>query len=437
MKKLAMMMGACAMGVCCLNLAATAETLSFVGTCDRNPLEYRLGEEMTFTVTLVDLDDAKKPVAGRPLVWKRQGDDGQTETGKATSDRPLVVKTRLAKPGFVRLTVNVLGADGKNVRDEKNNRDVTWDGGAGADVWNIPAQPIPADFDAFWDRQVAALRSTPAKATLTPLETRSDKVAFAKFLIPLDGDDTPAQGLVAWPKDAKKGALPIEIRFDGYGFGATSFEEHKAAEGDGRILVAVTRHGEDPRREPDYYENVRTNACKNFCFRANDGAPEKTDYFRLLMRDLRALQWAKTLPQWNGREIRSVGGSMGAYQSLAVAALDADVTEVKAGIPWCADFAGPAKFGRLGGWFPGWTPALDYFALSHFATRVRCPVKMDIGLGDYACPPSGEILLYRNLKGPKSLVVKQNMGHGCLYGPDVDVFRLEAPASPATPLSQP
>ena len=32
--------------------------------------------------------------------------------------------------------------------------------------------------------------------------------------------------------------------------------------------------------------------------------------------------------------------AMGAYQSLAVATLDADVTEVKAGIPWCADFAG-------------------------------------------------------------------------------------------------
>ena len=49
---------------------------------------------------------------------------------------------------------------------------------------------------------------------------------------------------------------------------------------------------------------------------------------------------------------------------------------------------------------------------------------MDIGLGDYVCPPSGEIVLYRNLKGPKSLVVKQNMGHGCLYGPDVDVITL-------------
>ncbi len=34
-------------------------------------------------------------------------------------------------------------------------------------------------------------------------------------------------------------------------------------------------------------------------------------------------------------------------------------------------------------------------------------------------------------KGPKSLVVKQNMGHGCFYEPDVDVFRLEAPASSA------
>jgi hypothetical protein len=38
----------------------------------------------------------------------------------------------------------------------------------------------------------------------------------------------------------------------------------------------------------------------------------------------------------------------------------------------------------------------------------------------------------------KSLAVKQNMGHGCLYGPDVDVFHLETLASsPATPLAQP
>ena len=424
-----------AVGASFLCLAAMAETLSFIGTCDRNPLEYRLGEEMTFTVTLVDLDDAKKPVAGRHLVWKRQGDDGKTETGKATSDRPLVVKTRLAKPGFVRLTVNVLGADGKNVRDEKNNRDVTWDGGAGADVWNIPSEPLPVDFDSFWDARLAALRATPAKATLTPLPSRSEKVAFAKFLIPVPGDDTPAQGLVAWPKDAKAGSLPIEASFDGYGFHATRFDERRAAEGGGRLLVAVTRQGEDPRREPDYYENIRTNTCKNYCFRNTGGAPEKTDFCRMLLRGVRALQWAKTLPQWNGRDLRTHGGSMGGYQALGVAALDASVSAVDANIPWCADLAGREKFGRLAGWYPKWTPALDYLALSHLATRVRCPVKMTIGLGDYVCPPSGEIILYRNLACEKKMTVRQNMGHGAVYGPDAGAWTVSSAAAAAETVS--
>lgn len=408
-------------------LAGQAESLSFVGSCTRNPFDYKVGDEMTFEIALVDLDAAKKPVPGRRLVWKRQGDDGRVEQGEATSDRPLVVKMRTGKPGFVRLTVNVLDAQGRNVRDAKRGGDVVWDGGAGADVWNLASQPIPKDFDAFWDARVAALRAMPVQAQLTPLDSPSGKVCFAKFRVPIEGEDFPAQGLVAWPKAAKDGQLPIEISFDGYGFHATSLAAERAAEGGGRILLAVTRQGEDPRRDAAYYENIRTNVCRSFCFRNNDGAPEKTDFCRMLLRGARALQWAKTLPQWNGRDILAKGGSMGGYQALGVAALDASVSRVDAFIPWCADLAGAAKFGRLGGWTPEWRPALDYVALSHLATRVTCPVAMQIGLGDYVCPPSGETILYRNLRGPKWLTVKQNMGHGADHGPDVASFTISGP----------
>ena len=118
---------------------------------------------------------------------------------------------------------------------------------------------------------------------------------------------------------------------------------------------------------------------------------------------------------------------MGGYQALGVAALDASVSRVDAFIPWCADLAGAAKFGRLGGWAPEWRPALDYVALSHLATRVTCPVAMQIGLGDYVCPPSGETILYRNLRGPKWLTVKQNMGHDADHGPDVASFTISGP----------
>lgn len=405
-----------------LATAGYAESLSFVGSCARSPFDYQVGDEMTFTISLVDLDEAKKPVPGRRLVWKRQGDDGRVEQGEATSDRPLVVKTRSDRPGFVRLTVNVLDANGQRVRDAKRGGDVVWDGGAGADVWNIACQPIPKNFNVFWDARCAALRAMPVRAQLTPLASPSDEACFAKFRVPIEGEEFPAQGLVAWPKGAKDGQLPIEVSFDGYGFHATKLAVNRAVEGGGRILLAVTRQGEDPCREAAYYENIRTNVCRSFCFRNNGGAPEKTDFCRMLLRGARALQWAKTLPQWNGRDILAKGGSMGGYQALGVAALDASVSRVEAFIPWCADLAGAAKFGRLGGWTPGWSPALDYVALAHLATRVTCPVAMEIGLGDYVCPPSGETILYRNLRGPKSMTVKQNKGHGADYGPDVESF---------------
>lgn len=405
--------------------AAGQPTLSFKGYTNKCPLLYSCGEEMRFYVTLVDTADGNKPVKGRKLVWTRRGDDGVTTSGEATSDEPLEIKTKIDKPGFVRLTVNVLDENGKKVRDEKANRDVCWDGGAGADVNRIETWPIPGDFAAFWDCQIAALGEMPCTATLTELESRSDKVSFAKFLIPMPGEAMPAQGLVARPNDAKPGTLPIDVAVTGYGFGKTVFDERLALAGAGRILISITRQGEDPWREPEYYENIRTNVCKNYCFRNTDKRPEDTDHFKMLMRDALALRWAKTLPQWNGKDLKTHGGSMGGYQAIGLAALDPQVSEVDAEVPWSADFAGANKFKRMGGWLPGWTESLDYLALASLATRVTCPVKMRIGLGDYVCPPSGEMLLFNALKGKKTLVANQNRGHGGAYGPDAPCYSFE------------
>ena len=413
--------------------AEPSPRLSFTGYTNKNPLLYSCGEEMRFAVTLVDEARQCAPVKGYRLVWTRRGDDGVTEQGEASSDAPLLVRTKSDKPGFVRLTVNVLDAGGKKVRNEAAKRDVVWDGGAGADVNRIEAWPIPADFDAFWDRQVAALGKHPCRATLTELASRSDKVYFAKFLIPMPGEAMPAQGLVAWPKEAKPGSLPLDVEVTGYGFHATHMNELRAL--DGKIMISITRQGEDPRREEAYYKNLQTNVCKSYCFRNNGGAPEATDFCKMLMRNAMALRWAKTLSLWNGRDVKAHGGSMGGYQALGLAALDPQVSEVCADIPWCADFAGASKFRRMGGWAPGWSKALDYVALAHLATRVKCPVSMTIGLGDYVCPPSGEILLFNNLKGEKTLCAKQNMGHGSLYGPDVPAYvfrqKIAGEAAPA------
>ena len=50
-------------------LTASAEKLAFLGTTDKDPLQYALNETITFTVTLVDKDNGNAAVTGRNLKW--------------------------------------------------------------------------------------------------------------------------------------------------------------------------------------------------------------------------------------------------------------------------------------------------------------------------------------------------------------------------------
>jgi len=392
---------------------ALAESLTFTGTTDRNPLLYKVGETMTFSVTLVDRDARNAPVKGRRLRWTRVGDDGRTEKGEGVSDGPLVVKTKIDQPGFVRLTVNVLGADGKVLQ----GRNEKFDGGAGAGVNDIKTTPPPKDFDAFWDAALATMASVPMKGALTPLDSKDPAVELRSFVVNTVPGEGPATGLVAWPKAAKPGSLKMTVHVTGYGFGATGIGNGEVKDGAGRLVVSITRHGEEPREAEGYYKNLQTNVLKGYCWR-NTSTKTANDEYKMILRDVRALAFVKTLPQWNGRDIKVTGGSMGGFQSVALAALDRSVTECTPFIPWMCDLAGKTNFNRLGGWLPGWTPELAYIDTANLATRVTCPVSMGIGLGDYVCPPSGEMILFRNLKGPKTLTATQNMGHGSQYGVD-------------------
>ena len=251
--------------------SARAETLSFSGETEKNPLLYKVGEEIIFNVTLVDKAAKNAPVKGRRLAWTRTGDDGKTEKGEAVSDGPLAIRTRIDKPGFVRVIVNVLGDNGK---------------------------PLPGAFEKF---------------------------------------------------DGSAGA-------------------------------------------------------------------DVNDMFKMVMRDVRAVAFAKTRPEWDGKTLTVGGGSMGGYRSIALAALDRDVTSCAPHYAWMTDLVGHTNFNRIEGWLPKWTPEMAYVDGANLATRVTCPVSMLIGLSDYVCPPSGEMILFRNCKGPKSIRALQNAGHGIYYG---------------------
>ena len=414
--------------------AASAEKLAFLGVTDKNPLEYALNETITFTVTLVDKDSGNAAVTGRELKWTLSGDDSSlNKSGTATSDTPLVVTTAISKPGFVRLKVQV-----KDNGNWLNDNDNIFDGGAGADVMNIQEWPVPADFAAFWENATNTLYATPYTPVCTnfsPAGAASD-VDYYLFDIPVFDGELHATGILAKPAGAAPGSCGIISHTVGYGFGRTALPSASEVLA-GNIVLQIARHGENPWHPDDSYytTEVQNGFAKSFCFRNNDGTVEDTDYYKMVMRDLRALQFAKSLPEWNGQTLETQGGSMGAWQAIACAALDRAVTKCTASIPWSADLGGGVKLGYMTGWRPDWTANLDYIDLKNLATLVTCPVTFTAGLGDYVCPPSGEIQLYRALPEPKKVTFTQNMGHGAVYGPNAPSYVLQDPPPPPEPLT--
>lgn len=393
----------CLLTAVCMSASLSAGTLSFNGTTDKSEAVYQPGEKMTFSVQL--LEDGK-PVAGKKLKWVRQGDDQKEEKGEAVSSdtQPLTITTALSTPGFVHLMVDVFDSDGKQIKNEKN-QPIRFDGGAGVELEKIQSIPEPADFDAFWAKQKARLKEVPIKASF--VETTQKRDGFDVYDIRIDcPGGKPVSGYLAIPKDAKPKSMPAQLLYQGYSVSGAGLNTIP-----GKIALTINAHGIGNGREKDYYTALGQGELKGYGFNTKGNEDPETAYFNgMALRVLRSLEYMKTRPEWNGKDLIVTGGSQGGLQSMWAAGLDPDVTNCNVGKPWCCDLGG-VTLGRLKGWRPDWVPALGYYDPVNLGKRVKCPVQIHAGLGDYTCPPSGITALYNAIKTPKKITYVQGATH--------------------------
>ena len=398
-----------------MGFAASAEKLAFLGTTDKNPLEYALNETITFTVTLVDKDNGNAAVTGRELKWTLSGDDSALDdSGTATSDTPLVVTTASTLPGFVRLKVQV--KDNGTWLDGKDN---VFDGGAGADVKTlVQSKPEPKNFDAFWKRCRDELAAVPVKADLEEIQSPTEGVRLNKVKVACPGGTGFTTGYLSVPVGEKK--LKAVAHFFGYGasWGKGAYMPPSSVPPTA-IHFFVSAHGFELGREPAYYQSMRKAAGSNgfgHGFDPKQNAKPETCYFHgMALRVMRAVEYLKTRPEWNGRDLVVGGGSQGSLQAMWCAAFVPGVTEAQISIPWLCDVGGTTDGRNHGDWFPKWTPGLDYFDQVNVAKRVpkTCRVTISrVGLGDYIAPPCGVAMMFNNLTCPKHIVWVQGSTHG-------------------------
>ena len=386
-----------------------------VGDSERDPLSYKVGDELKFTIDLkytgspYDMDDYV-------VIWKRTGDDGIIRIGKFSPKQlPYTFKDKFTRPGFIRYRAELHKKGGKILRGKK--RAIFFDGSAGADVRELKPQAEPADFDEFWAGQRARLAKVPLKYTMDEVTSASTpEVKLYAVQVSCAGA-RPVTGYLWVPTDTSR-KYPVRVTFQGWYNKPDKVQRPYKSKNSGEIHFAINAHGFELNQTATYYVNffkkISSNG-KEYAFDPIQNSDRMTAYFNgMALRVMRALEFVKALPQWNGRDLWVRGGSQAGLQSLWAAGLDKDVTKCEIFKPWCCDLAGHAKALRMPSTFaPDYTPALDYYDGAFHAKRIKCPVEIGVaGLGDFVCPPAGMMAMFNNLQVPAKIRFYQGEGHG-------------------------
>jgi cephalosporin-C deacetylase-like acetyl esterase len=253
--------------------------------------------------------------------------------------------------------------------------------------------PRPADFDEFWDAKLAAQAKIPINATLTPVTT--DVPGVEMNIFQLDAFGSRVHGYVAKPASAGKFPAVVQLQYAGvYALNAAAVAKRAS---EGWLILDVDSHDKLPS---DPSGNVPRG------YQAVGNTDRETSYFlNMYLRDSRVLDYVMTRPDWDGKTIVLMGGSMGGQQSLALAGLRPDkISAVLVCVPAGADANGDLH-GRKAG-YPNWpsdnpavmTTAL-YFDTVNFAPRIKAPVMAGMGFIDTISPPAGVWTMINQIPG--------------------------------------
>lgn len=331
-------------------------------------------------------------------------------------------EVKLDAPGWASFHFEVLGEDGKplqgkNVQKHRAKPTVVTEIGAIFDAEKIiHPENAPEDFDAFWEKRRAELDKVPIKAELKELPCKVKNVKYYAVKIDCAGDN-PVTGYLAVPENAKAGACPAVVEYLSWVYGDANGSAAVKRAARGVLALYVTWHGLPVGMGKDYYrKNIRVLGG-----RKNINDPNKWAMGLIHYRVMRALDYIKTRPEWDKKNLVVVGGSLGGAQTAAAAALDKDVTLALVGVPCFAEFD-TRKTGRnpsiphrsiktiqTGDLAPLKTGA--YFDIVHFAPRTKCEVFVCTGFVDESCPPSNVFAYYNALKCKKTMSTNPATGH--------------------------
>ncbi len=405
---------------------------TYSGNEAKDPLTYKVGETMTFKISLKASDGTLLSVPYFSYTIKSE--DGVSLSGKESGEGGiLTLNHKISCPGFVRLTVKALDETGAEIKSS-----VQFNGGACAEWEKIePAMAEPDDFDEFWARSIAELDNVaPDICGIKTLVDNDYHTVYAIYVNCVGREDfakygakdtTYMAGKLSVPKAVPEGGFKLKLIFQGAGVTDVSNPSYNA----NYVTLGVCCHSMEMGQDSSYYKAMR-DVFEGYLNIEEINNTADGNYMKyMVLRDLQAVRFLKKYlgktggtatangidvsawkNTWNGTDIEVSGGSQGGFQSIAMAALDHDITLCTPDIVGSCDFDANVYYPNR----PTIPRNETFYARKYFdsvalARSVICRTDVSTGFGDDRCPPVGVVAMYNSLNCEKTLTVYQGRTH--------------------------
>ena len=274
-----------------------------------------------------------------------------------------------------------------------------------------PAEAVPADFMNFWQKHLLKVKSS--TVSVAPMPGKNYKNHDAFLLTANLPEEEKFHAVMLVPKSSGKHAISMVIPGAGPGNGVlwpADYEKDK-------ILVQAHVHKYPPsvkRRENQQALADYEKALGMSYAYENAADPDRYFYRRVICGLNVVADYLASRSDCDGKNFHVSGSSQGGALTLALTALNKNITAAAVNVPAMCDHQG-WKAGREPGWpgfhWHGYDAVAPYYDACNFASYITVPVFMSIGYLDKIAPPAGGYAAFNQLQGPKELMPMYNRGH--------------------------
>lgn len=279
-----------------------------------------------------------------------------------------------------------------------------------------PYTQFPSDFKTFWDEA----KTKASKFSLTYTQKQIERYSTPQvdchlIRLQLNAEGQCVYGYLFTPK--AKGSYPVVFCPPGAGVKEIKNPTaHRYYAEEGFIRFEIEIHGLNPEMDTETFQEIsRAFEGKGNGYLTN-GLDSRDQFYmkRVYLACLRSIDFLTSLPQWDGRNVITQGGSQGGALSLITAGLDQRVTACVANHPALADMAGfkaeradgyPHYSKMVGMDTPEKIHTMAYYDVVNFARQITVPTLMTWGYNDDVCPPTTSYAVYNTLACPKDALI--------------------------------